>query len=366
MHCILSGLTELINGLYALSGVNACAAAYANLSGDTKGNAFPASRGPRMVDPRGLVDGELLPLLEAFPDFDLNLDVLPGVRNAIASAAGASMQTRSSHVSVSETTLSRTDGPAIRVAIYRPKDLVGPAPAVLHLHGGGFVAGVPEMADAANCRMALRLGCVVVSVDYRLAPESAFPSALDDAYAVLEWLAAGADVLSVDTTRLALCGESAGGGLAAGLALFARDRGGPSLRHVSLIYPMIDDRTCTHASPVWQGAFGWTPASNHFGWESYLGQTPGGSEVPIYAAAGRAEDLMGLGTFFIAVGALDLFLSENLDFARRLAASGVPTELHVYPGAYHGFYGMIDTALGRRAEEERLAALSRAFADGLK
>lgn len=315
-----------------------------------------------MPDPHDLVDGELLPFLSALPDFDMSPDVLPGVRSAIASAAAASVEARPASLSVSEKMLSRPDGPPIRVVVYRPLDLAGPVPAVLHLHGGGYVAGLPEMADAGNCRMAQRLRCIVVSVDYPLAPEACYPSALDDAYAVLEWLEAGADGLSVDRSRLALCGESAGGGLAAGLALLARDRGGPALRHVSAIYPMIDDRTCARATPGWQGAFVWTPASNRFGWQSYLGQEPGGDGVPIYAAANRAEQLEGLASFFIAVGALDLFLSENLDFTHRLASSGISTELHVYPGAYHGFYGMADTLLGRRVEEERFNALGRAFA----
>ena len=173
-------------------------------------------------------------------------------------------------------------------------------------------------------------------VDYRLSPETAFPGPLDDCYAALKWTHDHADELGIDQARIAVQGESAGGGLAAGLALLARDRAEVPVAFQCLTYPMIDDGTAAEPHP-YTGEFVWTAESNRFGWGAFLGQKPGGDGVSCYAAAARATELAGLPPAWIAAAALDLFLEENLDYASRLLRAGVPTDVRVYSGVYHGF-----------------------------
>lgn len=232
--------------------------------------------------------------------------------------------------------------PEVRVLHYTPPAAAAPRPALLHMHGGGFVLGAPEMSDTANRATALALGITVVSVDYRLAPETAWPGALEDCYAVLTWMHENAAGLGIDPARIAASGESAGGGHAAALALHARDKarngGGPALRFLLLDSPMIDDRSAGKADPhPYCGDFVWTRETNAFGWSALLGVEAGGPNVPEAAVPARARDLSGLPPTFVAVGALDLFLEEDMEFVRRLSRAGVPVELHVVPGAFHGF-----------------------------
>ena len=286
-----------------------------------------------------LVDPELRPLLDTFPALDFSVANLPAIRAGFATMFAEAPQQPVPQTSVEVLTVPGPAGaPAVRVVSYRPAGRPGPLPAILHIHGGGYVIGAPEMMDPANRVLAGELACLIVSVDYRLAPETPHPGPVEDCYAVLQWLAAKAGELGVDASRIGVKGESAGGGLAAALALLARDRGGPKLAFQHLIYPMLDDRTCMAADPnPFVGEFVWTPAQNLFGWSSLLGTAPGSDGISQYAAAGRAESLSGLPPAFIAVGDLDLFLEEDLDYARRLSRAGVPVELHVYPGAFHGF-----------------------------
>ena len=227
---------------------------------------------------------------------------------------------------------------------------------------GRLLAALPmTMAVFVLC---VTLGCLIASVDYRRAPETHAPGAVEDCYAVLAWLNREAAGLKLDVTRLGVMGESAGGGLAAALSLLARDRGSYRLAFQHLIYPMIDDRTCTTASPnVYAGEFIWTPESNRYGWRSLLGFEPGGEDVSPYAAAARADDLAGLPPTYISVGVLDLFIDEDLEFARRLIRAGVPTELHVYPGAYHGFEMDPAPRLSQTSANNTLAALARFLAE---
>lgn len=227
--------------------------------------------------------------------------------------------------------------PPVRMLVYEPLGVAAPMPALLHMHGGGYMLGAPDASDMRSAALARDLGCVVVSIDYRLAPETRHPGPLEDCYAALEWLQDEAAALGVDPTRIGVMGESAGGGLAASLALLARDRGGPALAYQWLVYPMIDDRTGSVGEPhPYAGEYIWTAEGNAGGWRALLGETrPDG-----YAAAARAEDLAGLPPALIQVGALDLFIDENMDFARRLIRAGVATELHVYAGAIHGFFSM--------------------------
>jgi triacylglycerol lipase len=210
--------------------------------------------------------------------------------------------------------------------------------------------------------LSANLNCVIVSVNYRLAPETRFPGAVEDCYAALAWTFANAEAIGVDASRIGVMGESAGGGLAAALALLARDRGAYALSFQHLIYPMLDDRTCVAADPhPHAGEYIWTPHSNHFGWSSLLGAPPGGEDVSPYAAAARAESLAGLPRTFISTGSLDLFLEEDLEYARRLTRAGVPVEFHIYPGGVHAFDLAPDAEISKAARRDSQAALAKAM-----
>ena len=255
------------------------------------------------------------------------------------------------------------NAPEVAIVVHQPRKRASSRGGILHIHGGGYVVGDPYTLAPAHRQLAFSLGCVVVSVDYRLAPETRFPGAVEDCYATLSWMNENAGKLALDVDRLGVMGESAGGGLAAGLALLARDRGEFDLAFQHLIYPMLDDRTCTTDDPnVYAGEFIWQPTNNYFGWKCLLGVEPGAAEVSQYAAAARAEDLSGLPPTFLLTGALDLFVDENMEYARRLIRAGVPTELHVYAGAYHGFHFAPDAQVTMAARRDSVAALAHALA----
>jgi acetyl esterase/lipase len=225
----------------------------------------------------------------------------------------------------------------IRLRIYRPVPGAAPAPVLVWTHGGGFVIGNPVMNDAFLLDFVRELGIVVVTVDYRLAPEHPFPAALDDAYVALQWAHDHAVELNADPARIAVGGESAGGGLAATLAQLACDRGEVPLVFQLLVYPMLDDRSAVDPQFAGGEHIGWTQANNRFGWESYLRQAPGVERVPTYSVAARRDDLSGLPPGWIGVGSLDLFCAEDAAYAQRLQASGVECQLVTVPGAFHGF-----------------------------
>ncbi len=213
-------------------------------------------------------------------------------------------------------------------------------------------------------KLALKHDCLVVTVDYRLAPETRFPGALEDNYAALRWLHEHAEELGVDRKRIAVMGESAGGGHAAALAIAARDRGEFPICQQILIYPMLDDRTGSSRQPApWIGTFIWNRAANRFGWSSLLGVPAGSAKVPEGAVPARIGDLSGLPPAFIGVGSIDLFIDEDIDYARRLIDAGVATELRVVPGGYHGFDELAPAAPASvRFAEARDAAIARGFA----
>jgi len=315
------------------------------------------------ADRRARVAPELAPFLDFLPDLDFSQGI-DAFRAPFADRPRAPLPAGLDVVAREERFIPGAAGaPDVRLLLYRPPQAsTAPRPAVLHMHGGGYVLGDPEINDASNRALALEHGCIVVSVDYRLAPETRFPGALEDCYAALVWMHDHAADLGLDVSRIATSGESAGGGHAAALALHARDRGGPAICFQLLDAPMLDDRTCVAAEPhPYCGQFVWSPDKNRFGWQALLGVEPGGAEVPDNAAPARAEDLTGLPPTFISVGALDLFLEENLEFTRRLARAGVAVELHVTPGAYHGS-GMAQTAPQTLATSRlRNEALRRAF-----
>jgi len=225
--------------------------------------------------------------------------------------------------------------PPVRVRVHRPVGVDGPLPCVVSVHPGGYILGSYEDDDFRHDRLCPKLGYVGVAVDYRLAPETPYPGPLEDCYRALKWAHDHADELGVDRERIGIVGSSAGGGLAAALALLARDRGEVPVAFQQLIYPMLDDRRTTTTSG-WD-ALVWTPANNELGWSCYLGDLFGTDDVPAYAAPSRATDLSGLPPTFLCVGTLDIFCDEDLEYAKRLNHAGVPVELHVYPGSPHGF-----------------------------
>ena len=230
------------------------------------------------------------------------------------------------------------NAPPVPVVVIGARSDKARRPAVLHIHGGGMILGRVADTIVASQRLAAELDCVVVEVDYRLSPETPFPGPVDDCYAALAWLHANADALGVDPRRIAVMGESAGGGLAAMLAIAARDRGALPICYQVLIYPMLDDRTgSTRRVPPFIGTIGWNEAGNRFGWSSFLGRPAGGVTAPYGAVPARIADLAGLPPTFIGVGAIDLFVDEDVAYAARLVKAGVPTQLLVTPGAYHGF-----------------------------
>jgi len=308
-----------------------------------------------------LIDPELLAGLERFPTFDFSQELLPMIRQQMAAMA-AGMPTPDSHdAKLEERKIVSSAGHEIGIIIHTPRQAASARPAVLHIHGGGYIIGTAKMSSASNLQKAVAADCVVVSVDYRLAPEAIHPGPVEDCYQALKWLHENAASLGVDASRIAVEGESAGAGLAAAVALLARDRGEVAIIHQHLIYPMLDDRTCVAETQAFAGEFVWTPKSNLFGWSSLLGCAPGGDGISCYAAAARAEDLSGLPSTFIAVGALDLFAQEDIEYARRLIQAGVPTELHVYPGAYHGFEMAAEAQVSMRAQHNSISALRRAL-----
>jgi len=317
-----------------------------------------------------LVDPELRGLLSAFPQLSLSLDALPQIRRDgdemwrnLLAAAGTPPD---KGIRVAERFVPGPPGaPAVRVLTYEPtrRGLNGQnMPAYLHIHGGGYVLGTADSSDLANRELAAALSCFIVSVDYRLAPETRAPGSVEDCYAALKWLHGTSAELHIDRSRIAIGGESAGGGLAAALALLTRDRGELPIRFQNLVYPMLDDRTAALVKTnPYTGQHLWTQESNRFGWTALLGCAPGAVGVSPYAAPARAVDLRGLPPALITVGALDLFLEEDIDYATRLMQAGVPTELHVYPGAYHGFDLASESKVAQAMIRDRLNALRRAL-----
>ncbi|MDQ0823777.1 acetyl esterase/lipase [Arthrobacter sp. V1I7] len=261
-------------------------------------------------------------------------------------------------------TISRGSGkPGLDVRVYRPQALVPPSAGILYIHGGGMVMGSIAADDAYAAALAVDVGCTVVSVGYGLAPENPGTGPVEDCYDALVWLVAQASEIGVDVGRLAVFGVSAGGGIACGLSLLARDRGTPRLTYQMLIYPMLDDRSATPSSHAIVDLGVWDRAANLEAWRHLLGEDVGGSDVSPYAAPARETELSGLPATYLDVGDLDLFFDEDIQLAQRLANCGVPLELHVYPGAYHGFDQIAPGAdMAKTARGNRLAALRRALA----
>jgi acetyl esterase len=231
------------------------------------------------------------------------------------------------------------------------------------VHGGGFIGGDVAVDHAQNLWLARELGVVIVSVDYRLAPEHPFPAPLEDCYAGLVWTAKNADTLGVDPDRIAIHGVSAGGGLCAGLALLARDRGGPAIAFQYLGVPEIDDRLDTPSMHAYTDTPLWNRPNAVISWDAYLGPGRRGSEgVSSYAAPARATDLDGLPPAYVSAMQFDPLRDEDIRYAQRLLHAGIPTELHVFPGTFHGSALATHAAVSVREATEALAVLRRGLA----
>jgi acetyl esterase/lipase len=291
----------------------------------------------QMNDLLKLLDDEQRAVLAVMPQFDLNNlgDARESFGRMLAAMAAAIPQIDG--VKAKDLSVAGPEGaPEIRVRVYRPETTRSPVPGLLWMHGGGFVLGSLSMDDAF-CKCVVRdCGCCVVSVEYRLAPEHPFPAGIEDCYAALKWVGANAAQLGVNRSRISIGGSSAGGGLAAGLALMARDRREVPVAFQFLNQPMIDDRNITLSSREDFAGSTWTRESNAIAWRSYLGGAAGGTDVSSYAAPARAKDLAGLPPAYVAIGQYDTFRDEDIVYAQRLLQAGVPTDLHVYPRAIHG------------------------------
>jgi acetyl esterase/lipase len=273
----------------------------------------------------------------------LTVDNLPVYRKAFPQAQLSDAVVRTNH--------NVPGNPDVPVRVHRAAAAEGSLPCVYSIHGGGYVLGSYSMDDQRFDTWCQTLGIVGVSVEYRLAPETRFPGPLEDCYRGLKWVFDKADELGVDKGRIGVSGTSAGGGLAAALALMARDRGELQLSFQLLDSPMLDDRQQTPSSQL-EGLEVWSREANAFGWRCYLGDLYGAEHVPYTAAPARCTDLSGLPPAFVSVGTVDGFRDEDIDYALRLNQAGVPCELHVYPGASHGYQLAVDAAITRRATRD--------------
>jgi acetyl esterase/lipase len=248
--------------------------------------------------------------------------------------------------------------PPVPVRVHRAAGAEGSLPCVYSIHGGGYVLGSYVMDDPRFDSWCPQLGIVGVSVEYRLAPETPYPGPLEDCYRGLKWVHDNAEKLGIDRSRIGIGGISAGGGLAAALALLARDRGEVPLAFQLLDCPMLDDRQQTPSSQL-DGLAVWSRESNTFGWRCYLGDLFGADDVPYTAAPARCRDLSGLPPAYVSVGTVDGFRDEDIDYAVRLNQAGVPCELHVYPGACHGYQIAADSDVVRRSNRDVLDWVAR-------
>jgi len=321
------------------------------------------------IDLERHLDPDHLAALRQVPARDIDPTDVPGTVAAIRAAGAARAQavqvTLPATVTIEDHQAPGPEregegAPEVTVRLYRPDAVTHPSPAFYWIHGGGMIAGNIDGSDAYCANIADKLGILVASVEYRLAPEHPYPAPLEDCYAGLRWLASNAEALGIDPDRIAIGGGSAGAGLAAGLALLARDRGGPGIVYQHLIYPMLDDSNTTRSSHAILDSRVWNRDANRVGWNAYLGGRAGAEGVEPYAAPARATELTGLPPAYIAVGTLDLFVDEDIAYAQALLVADVPTELHIYPGAYHGSVNTVPAAaLSQRWRTEELESLRR-------
>lgn len=316
---------------------------------------------PADADPYSLVDPEFLPALKQFPAVDLSAELVRKFRQSpsMPPLPGPAPQPVERHIP------GPPGAPEVRLWVVDPAPAEKSKPVLLHMHGGGFMMPDPWLLPRLQ-GIATDCHCVVVSVDYRLAPETRYPGSLEDNYAALKWVHAHAAELGMDRSRIAVGGESAGGGHAASLAIHARGRNEVPIVFQLLIYPGLDDRTgSARPAPPAVGHFMWNASANRLAWSSLLGVPAGSSRVPAAAVPARVASVAGLPPAWIGVGALDLFVEEDMEYARRLVHAGVATELLVVRGAFHGFDLVVpDAEASKQFSASWKSALRKAFATG--
>ena len=313
--------------------------------------------------PKRAYDPELeavLPLLPTVTDFS-DPEAIPALREARMELFGAPRE-REDVAREDRRVPGPPGAPDVPVRVYRPREAApGALPCVFEIHGGGFVTGSIEMMDEWCQKVAAEIAAVVVSVEYRLAPEHPFPAGIEDCYAALCWTAEHADELGVDARRIAIAGQSAGGGLAAGTALLARDRGGPALCFQLLEIPELDDRLDTPSMRAFTDTPLWNRPNAEWSWRHYLGPAHDG-EVSEYAAPSRAKDLTGLPPAYVSTMEFDPLRDEGILYALALMQAGVSVELHSYPGTFHGSALVPGAEVSRRGASEVIAVLRKRLA----
>lgn len=305
-------------------------------------------------------DPELAPAAAAAPFLDAaNPDAVRGLLASLGELVGP--------YRFPDEVIQRTDvvptpgGSMVEIQIIRPREFAKGAPAILWFHGGGFIFGSASMDFPLNAHLAQQLGAVIVSVEYSLAPEHPYPTAVREGFAVLEWMASSAEELGIDATAIAVGGHSAGGCIAAAVALMARDRGGPALCFQALDLPVTDDRLDTPSMRAFTDTPIWDRQNAEHSWRAYLRDVQ--IEDRLYAVPSRAADLTGLPPAYVSVSEFDPLRDEGMDYARRLVEAGVSTELHLFPGTFHGSVAAVpDAAISRSMVENLTGALGRAFA----
>ena len=310
------------------------------------------------MDTRHLVDPQVWPIVETMPSFDFDPAMLVLAREGFSALPAPGDPPVAAEVH----TARRADGSGIELHVFDPTPGAKGRAALYHIHGGGMILGSVRDMQFGPSSMAAALGIPVISVEYRLAPETPFPGPQQDCLDGLAWLATNADELGIDPARIAIGGESAGGGLAAATALMARDTGGPKLAAQVLVYPMLDHRTGSDACR-WNnrstGEWVWTRSANQFGWNALRGDYPAEDARKGWFSPALADDLSGLPPTLLLTGSLDLFFDEDLDYARRLVDSGVPVELHSYPGAIHAFNMVAEAGISQAFNRDMAGGIAR-------
>ncbi|WP_380158336.1 alpha/beta fold hydrolase [Kineococcus sp. R86509] len=296
-----------------------------------------------------------LAAMQARGPFTLTTEMLPRMRALEISQDQLDADLRAKGLERRSVTVPGHLGEPIDLAIVQRAGRTGTAPCFYAIHGGGMMFGHHLGNLDSYDDWLLTHDVVLISVDYRLAPEHPDPYPVEDCYAALAWTAAHAEELGIDPDRIVLVGQSAGGGLAAGTALLARDRGGPAVLAQVLISPMLDDSDSTVSTHQIDGVGVADRAMTRFGWNAYLGERRGGNDVSVYAAPARADDLSGLPPAYLDCGSAEVFRDETVAYASTLWAAGVQAELHVWPGAFHGFTSMQPRAALSRTAVAALA-----------
>lgn len=309
------------------------------------------------------VADELVPVLAAYNNQQKPLEnstMESSFRQALQLMADQLTVKSTEELTVENVFFTNSEGIGIQLRVFTPVKVTGTMPCLYWMHGGGTMSGLPEQEDPTLYRMALALNCVIISVAYRLAPENPYPAPINDCYEGLEYIFSNPEIFKINADKIAVGGGSAGGLLSTSCALLARERSGPRIIHQSLMYPMLDHRGITESSKEIVNLGVWDRHMNRYGWECYLKEVK--DHIPTLAVPALVDDLSGLPPAFIAVGTMDVLRDETIEYAQKLAASGVITELHIYPGMVHVFDNLIpESRSARDVNAARISALKRAF-----